>query len=79
MKRILALALTFMFLLGMTACVQTQTPQETPAASESVGSSASAGSEASETPAGEPVEDNNTPAPEEETEAMENNPGNFNL
>ena len=80
MKRILALALTFMFLLGMTACVQTQTPQETPAASESVGSSASAGSEASETPSSsEPVEENNTPAPEEETEVMENNPGHFNL
>lgn len=77
MKRILALALTFTFLLTMTACGQT--PQEAPSTSGSVGSSAPVESEASETPPSEPMEENNTPALEEETEAMENNPGNFNL
>lgn len=48
MKRILALSLMFMFLLGMTACAQTS--QETPAASERTESSAPAENGASYCP-----------------------------
>ena len=77
MKRILTLALTFTFLLTMTACGQTQ--QETPSASESVESSSSVESETSETPASESTEESTPSAPDAETETEEGNPGNFNL
>ena len=73
MKRILALTLTFMLLLGMTACGQTQIPQETPTASES------AESGASETPPNDTTEESIEPTPEGETDSAEENPGNFNL
>ena len=79
MKRVLALTLTFMFLLGMTACGQTQTSQETPAASESAESSAPAESGASETPPSDTAEESIVPAQEGETDSAEENPGNFNL
>ena len=79
MKRVLALTLTFMFLLGMTACGQTQAPQKTPAASESAESSAPAESEASETQPRDTTEESTVPAPEGETDSAEENPGNFNL
>lgn len=79
MKRVLALTLTFMFLLGMTACGQTQTPQETPAASESAESSAPAESRASELPPSDTTEESTAPAPKGETDSAEENPGNFNL
>ena len=77
MKRILALALTFTFLLTMTACGQTQ--QETPSASESVEFSSSVESETSGTPASESTEESTPSAPDAETETEEENPGNFNL
>lgn len=51
MKRILALALTVTFLLGMTACGQT--PHGTLSTSEGVEPSSSAESETSETSPGE--------------------------
>lgn len=79
MKRVLALTLTFMFLLGMTACGQTQTPQETLAASESAESSAPAESGASELPPSDTTEESTAPAPKGETDSAEENPGNFNL
>lgn len=79
MKRVLALTLTFMFLLGMTACGQTQAPQKMPAASESAESSAPAESEARETPPSDTTEESTAPAPEGETDSAEKNPGNFNL
>lgn len=76
MKRILALALTFTFLLTMTACWQAQ--KETPSASESVESSSSVEREASETPSSEPTEESAS-SPNAEASAAEENPGNFNL
>ena len=76
MKRILSLALTFTFLLTMTACGQTQ--QETPSASESVESSSSVEREASETPSSEPTEESAS-SPNAEASAAEENLGNFNL
>ena len=79
MKRVFALTLTFMFLLAMTACGQTQTSQETPAASESAESSAPAESGASETPPSDTAEESIVPAQEGETDSAEENPGNFNL
>lgn len=77
MKRILALSLMFMFLLGMTACGKTS--QETPAASESAESSASSESGASETLSNEPTAESTVPAPEGEKDSTAENPGHFNL
>ena len=77
MKRILALSLMFMFLLGMTAC--SKTSQETPAASESAESSASSESGASETLSNEPTAESTVPAPEGEKDSTAENPGHFNL
>ena len=79
MKRILALTLTFMFLLGMTACGQTQTPPDTSAASESAESSNTAESGASETLSSEPTAESTTPASEGEKDSTTENPGHFNL
>lgn len=77
MKRILALSLMFMFLLGMTVCGKTS--QETPAASESAESSASSESGASETLSNEPTAESTVPAPEGEKDSTAENPGHFNL
>lgn len=77
MKRILALSLMFMFLLGMTACGKTS--QETPAASKSAESSASSESGASETLSNEPTAESTVPAPEGEKDSTAENPGHFNL
>ena len=81
MKRIFALALTFMFLLGITSCGQT--PQEIPAASESAADSiespASTESGSSEALSGELTEESTAPAAEEETDSVGENPGNFDL
>ncbi len=79
MKRVLVLTLTFMFLLGMTACGQTQIPQETPVASESAESSAPAENGASETLSSDPAAESTTPAPEEDMDSTTENPGHFNL
>ena len=73
MKRILAMALTFTFLLGMTACGQT------PSASERIESSTLPESSVSETPAKEPTVESTAPATEEEADSAVVNPGNFNL
>ena len=62
MKRILALSLMLMFLLGMTACAQT--PQETSAASERTESSAPAENGDSEILSSESTAENAVPAPE---------------
>lgn len=77
MKRTLALVLTFTFLLAMTACGQTE-PQ-TSSTNGSVESSALTESQASKTPSSEPTEGSTPSAPEAETNATEENPGNFNL
>lgn len=68
-----------MFLLDMTACGQTQTPQETPSASESAESSVPAESGASEPPPSDTTGESTAPAPEGGTDSAEENPGNFNL
>lgn len=77
MKRTLALVLTFTFLLAMTACGQTE--QQSSSTSGSVESSVLTESQASETPSSEPTEGSTPSAPEAETNATEENPGNFNL
>lgn len=77
MKRILAWTLTFMFLLGMTACGQT--PQETPAASESAEPSAPAENGASETSSSEVMEESTVPDTEQETTSEAENPGKFDF
>lgn len=79
MKRVLALTLMFMFLLSMTACGQTQIPQETPAASESAESSAPVESGSGETSPGNTTAESIAPTKESETDSAEKNPGNFNL
>lgn len=77
MKRTLALVLTFTFLLAMTACGQTE-PQSS-STSGSVESSTPTESEASEAPSSESTEETAPSAPGAETNATEENPGNFNL
>ena len=77
MKRTLALVLTFTFLLAMTACGQTE--QQSSSTSGSVESSALTESQASKTPSSEPTEGSTPSTPEAETNATEENPGNFNL
>ena len=77
MKRILALALTVTFLLGMTACGQT--PQGTLSTSEGIEPSSSAESETSETSPGETTGGNTAPSSKGETDSTVGNPGGFDL
>ena len=79
MKLMLASTLTFLFLLGMTACGQAQTTQDTSAAGESAASSAPAESGAGETLSSEPAAESIMPASEGEKNSTTVNPGHFNF
>lgn len=77
MKRILALALTFTFLLSMAACGQKS--QETPSTSESIEPSSSAESKTSAALPDEATGGITASSSEEKTDSTVENPGNFDL